>query len=97
MSGSAMMFHMAPTTFHGMSSGSAISTRQTETHGPLRGMASAMARPSGTSISENDAGEEQLAQQRGVEAVGVASTLLEPAHAGPEEDVVAEGLLDGDS
>ena len=51
MSGSAMMFHIAPTTFHGMSSGSAISTRQTDTHGPLRGMASAMARPSGTSMT----------------------------------------------
>ena len=45
------MFHIAPTTFHGMRSGSAIRTRQTETHGPLRGMASAMARPSGTSIA----------------------------------------------
>ena len=51
MSGSAMMFHIAPTTFHGISSGSAISTRQTETHGPLRGMASAMARPSGISMT----------------------------------------------
>ena len=50
MSGSAKIFHMAPTTFHGMSSGSAISTRHTETHGPLRGMASAMANPRGISI-----------------------------------------------
>ncbi len=45
------MFHMAPTTFHGISSGSAISTRQTETHGPRRGMASAIATPSGISIA----------------------------------------------
>ena len=51
MSGSAMMFHMEPTTFHGTSSGSAMSTRHTETHGPFRGMHSAMARPSGISIS----------------------------------------------
>ncbi len=51
MSGSAKMFHIAPTTFQGISSGSAISTRQTETHGPLRGMARAMATPSGISIS----------------------------------------------
>ena len=42
---------MAPTTFHGMRSGSAIRTRQTETHGPFRGMASAMARPSGISMA----------------------------------------------
>ena len=42
---------MAPTTFHGMRSGIAISTRQTETHGPRRGMARAMATPSGTSMA----------------------------------------------
>ena len=51
MSGSAKMFHIAPTTFQGMSSGSAIRTRQTETHGPPRGIASAMATPSGTSMA----------------------------------------------
>ena len=51
MSGSAKMFHIAPTTFHGISSGSAISTRQTETHGPRRGIVSAIATPSGTSIA----------------------------------------------
>ena len=45
------MFHIAPTTFHGISSGSAISTRHTDTHGPLRGMVSAMATPSGISIA----------------------------------------------
>ena len=45
------MFHMAPTTFQGISSGRAISTRQTETHGPLRGMVSAMATPSGISMA----------------------------------------------
>jgi hypothetical protein len=46
-----MMFHIEPTTFQGISSGSAISTRQTETQGPLRGIASAIARPSGISIT----------------------------------------------
>ena len=55
MSGSAMMFHMEPTTFHGTSSGSAMSTRHTETHGPLRGMQSAMARPSGIWIASTSA------------------------------------------
>ena len=51
MSGSAKMFHIAPTTFHGISIGSAISTRQTGTQKPCRGMASAMAMPSGTSMA----------------------------------------------
>ena len=50
ISGSAKMFHIAPTTFHGISSGSAISTRQTDTQGPVRGMVSAMATPSGISM-----------------------------------------------
>ena len=51
MSGSAKMFQIAPTTFQGISSGRAISTRHTDTHGPLRGMVSAIATPSGTSIT----------------------------------------------
>ena len=45
------MFHIAPTTFQGISSGSDISTRQTGTHMPRRGMASAMASPRGTSMT----------------------------------------------
>ena len=45
------MFHIAPTTFHGISSGSAMSTRQTEAHGPLRGIARAMATPRGISMA----------------------------------------------
>ena len=40
-----------PTTFHGMSSGSAISTRQTGTPQPFLGMLSAMKMPSGISIA----------------------------------------------
>ena len=51
MSGSAKMFHIAPTTFHGISSGIAISTRQIDTPMPLRGIASAIATPSGISIA----------------------------------------------
>ncbi len=42
---------MVPTTFHGISSGSAISTRQTGTPQPFFGMVSAMKMPSGTSIA----------------------------------------------
>ncbi len=45
------MFHIAPTTFQGIKSGIAISTRHTDTHGPLRGIVNAIATPSGTSIA----------------------------------------------
>ena len=92
MSGSAMMFHMAPTTFHGMSSGSAISTRQTETHGPLRGMASAIASPSGTSMARISA-VNRICRSSAAWKRSECSTSLEPLHAGPDEDIVAEGLL----
>ena len=51
MSGSAKMFHIAPTTFHGISNGIDISTRQTDAHAPFRGMASAIPTPSGISIA----------------------------------------------
>ena len=51
MSGSAKMFHMAPTTFQGISNGSAMNTRHIETQGPSRGIDRAMATPSGTSIA----------------------------------------------
>ena len=92
MSGSAKMFQIAPTTFHGISSGSAISTRQTETQRPLRGMASAMATPSGTSISEDDDGEEQLAAAAPRGSASECSTSSNQST--PEEEhVVAEGLL----
>ena len=78
MSGSARMFHMAPTTFHGMSSGSAISTRQTETHGPLRGIGERDGEAERDLDDEDDGGEEDLAQKGGVEALRVQH-LLEPA------------------
>ena len=42
---------MVPTTFHGMSSGSAISTRHADAQTPLRGIVSAIATPSGISIA----------------------------------------------
>ena len=67
-----------------------MSTRQTETHGPLRGMASAMARPSGISIARMIPVKRQLPEQGEVEALGVQH-LLEPPDARPEEYVVAEG------
>ena len=45
MSGSARMFHIAPTTFQGIKSGIAISTRHTDTPRPWRGIASATSEP----------------------------------------------------
>ena len=42
---------MVPTTFHGIKSGSAISTRQTGTPNPFFGMLSAIRMPSGISIA----------------------------------------------
>ena len=42
---------IVPTTFHGMSSGSAISTRHAGTPQPFRGMLSATKMPSGTSMA----------------------------------------------
>ena len=51
-SGLRKMTQMVPMTFHGMSSGRATRTSAVEVPQPLfRGMASAMATPSGTSIS----------------------------------------------
>ena len=51
MSGSAKMFHIAPTTLYGISSGIAISTRHSDAAKPWRGIASAIATPSGTWIT----------------------------------------------
>ena len=51
MSPRAKTCQIVPTTFHGISSGSAMSTRQSATVQPSRGMASATAMPSGTSIA----------------------------------------------
>ena len=42
---------IVPTTFHGISSGSAIVTRQTGTPQPFLGMLSASKMPSGTSMA----------------------------------------------
>ena len=50
MSGRVKMIQIVPMTFHGISSGRAISTRQTE-HPALVRHGSAMAMPSGISIS----------------------------------------------
>ena len=51
---------MVPTTFHGMSSGRAISTRQSATLQPLRGMESATTMPSGISIARMMAEKSRL-------------------------------------
>ena len=42
---------MVPTTFHGISSGNAISTRQSEAQAPPLGMLRATNTPSGTSMA----------------------------------------------
>ncbi len=51
MSWRAKICQIVPTTFHGMSIGSAITTRLAPTVQPRRGRHSATAMPSGTSIS----------------------------------------------
>ena len=89
-----MMFHMAPTTFHGMSSGNAISTRQTETHGPLRGMVSAIDEAKRNLDQQDERGEDDLAQPRARWNRSECSTCSNQVNAGPEEDIVAEGFLD---
>ena len=47
MSGKANIFHIAPTTFHGIKSGIDISTKQTGTPKPSFGIVSAIAIPNG--------------------------------------------------
>ena len=83
---------MEPTTFQGISSGKAISTRHTETHGPLRGMARATMRPSGIWIARmmpvKISWRSSAAWKR-----SECSTSSNQPHAGPEELVVAESLL----
>ena len=51
MSLRAKICQIVPTTFHGISSGRAISTRQTATFQPSRGMARATTMPSGISMA----------------------------------------------
>ena len=48
----AKIFHIAPTTFQGIRSGSAIKTRQTVTPKPRLGILKAITTPKGTSISK---------------------------------------------
>ena len=50
MSARVKICHIVPTTFHGMSIGSATTTSVSPTSQPLRGMHRAIAMPSGTSI-----------------------------------------------
>ena len=88
---------MVPTTFHGISSGSAISTRQKRHRQPSRGIESATMIPSGTSISEDDGGEQEVAPERVEEALAEFARriqeLLKPADPVPEELVIAEAVL----
>ena len=89
---------MVPTTFHGMSSGSAIRTRQTATLQPLRGMRQR------DDDAERHLDREDDARRRGGCAARSRGSgcrdrwcrraLLEPADAVPEELVVPEGVLD---
>ena len=52
---------MVPTTFQGISSGSAIRIRHTGTPMPFFGIDSAMAIPSGISMASTMAGEDEVA------------------------------------
>ena len=61
MSGSAKMFQIAPTTFHGIRSGIDISTRHADAQAPRRGIARAIAMPERHLDHEDDRGEQQLA------------------------------------
>ena len=85
---------MVPTTFHGISSGSAISTRQAATRPALARHGQRDDDAERDLDQQDDAGEEQVArsQQRRCRSVG-SQQLLEPVGAVPEELVVAEGVL----
>ncbi len=98
MSGRPKICQIVPTTFHGISSGSArIRRGRRQRPAPARGIDSATTMPSGTSIAEDDGGEQQVAAERGQEAPAEIGRwieqLLEPADAVPEELVVAERVL----
>ena len=60
MSGRPKICQMVPTTFHGISSGSARITRQAATRQPSRGIDSATTMPSGTSIARITAEKNRL-------------------------------------
>ena len=52
ISGRAKIFHIAPTTFHGIKRGMDIKTRQIETPIPFLGIVKAIAIPNGISITK---------------------------------------------
>ena len=97
MSGRPKICQMVPTTFHGISSGSARITRQAAT-GPALARHRQRHHDAERHLDrEDDGGEQQVAPERGQEAFAEIGRgieqFLEPADAVPEELVVAEGVL----
>ena len=97
MSPRAKTCQIVPTTFHGISSGSAIRTRQSATVQPSRGIDRATAMPERHLDQEDDRREQQVApkslEEAAAELLRRVEKLLEPADTVPEELVVAEGVL----
>jgi hypothetical protein len=84
MSGRPKICQMVPTTFHGISSGSAMMTRQAATRQPSRGIDSATMMPSGTSmarmIAENARLRHNDAKKRCPRSLdGSSNSLNQPA------------------
>ena len=83
MSGRPKICQIVPTTFHGISSGSARITRQAATVQPSRGIDSATTMPSGTSIARMTKEKNRLrpseARKRPPRSVeGSSSSLNQP-------------------
>ena len=97
MSGRPKICQMVPTTFHGISSGSARITRQTATRPALARHRQRHHDAERHLDRQDDGGEQQVAAERGQEAPAEIGRgieqFLEPADAVPEELVVAEGVL----
>ena len=97
MSGRPKICQMVPTTFHGISSGSARITRQTATRPALARHRQRHHDAERHLDRQDDGGEQQVAAERGQEAPAEIGRgieqFLEPADAVPEELVVAERVL----
>ena len=85
MSGRAKMFQIVPTTFHGISSGSAISTRQTETPAARARHRQRDGDAERDLDQQDEAGEERAGERARRGSRLVAQHLLEPVDADPEE------------
>ena len=94
----AKICQIVPTTFHGISSGRAMTTRQSGDRPAARGIDSATTMPSGISmarmIAENSRLRHSESKKRPPSSRRRIEQLLEPADAVPEELVVAECVLD---